>query len=64
MSMPSTSLFKKGRNGAAWVAQWFSAAFSPGPDPGDWDQVPHQAPCMEPVSPSAYVSLSLSVTNK
>ena len=20
---------------AAWVAQWFSATFSPGPDPGD-----------------------------
>ena len=23
------------KRGAAWVAQWFSAAFSPGPDPGD-----------------------------
>ena len=26
------------------------------------DQVPHQAPCMEPASPSAYVSASLSVS--
>ena len=25
-----------------------------------WDQVPHQAPCEEPASPSAYVSASLS----
>ena len=23
-----------------------------------WDQVPYQAPCMEPASPSAYVSAS------
>ena len=29
--------------------------------PGSWDQVPHRAPCMEPASPSAYVSASLSV---
>ena len=26
------------------------------------DQVPHQAPCMEPASPSACVSASLSVS--
>ena len=25
------------------------------------DRVPHQAPCMEPASPSAFVSASLSV---
>ena len=25
-----------------------------------WDQVPHQAPCREPASPSAYVSTSVS----
>ena len=36
---------------------------------GPWDQVPHWAPCMEPASPSACVSaslslLSLSVINK
>ena len=30
--------------------------------PGSWDGVPHQAPCMEPASPSAYVSASLSVS--
>ena len=32
---------------------------------GSWDQVPHQAPCVEPASPSpcvsAYLSLSLSL---
>ena len=28
---------------------------------GSWDRVPHQAPCMESASPSAYVSASLSV---
>ena len=27
--------------------------------PGSRDQVPHQAPCSEPASPSAYVSASL-----
>ena len=27
-----------------------------------WDRVPHQAPCMGPASPSAYVSASLSVS--
>ena len=26
-----------------------------------WDGVPHQAPCMEPASPSVCVSASLSV---
>ena len=24
--------------------------------PGSWDQVPHQAPCRQPASPSASVS--------
>ena len=28
---------------------------------GSWDRVPHRAPCVEPVSPSACVSASLSV---
>ena len=47
----------------AWVAQqlnvclWLSLLES-------WDQVPHWAPCMEPASPSAYVSTSLSLSNK
>ena len=27
---------------------------------GSQDQIPHQAPCMEPASPSACISLSLS----
>ena len=30
--------------------------------PGSWDQVPHQAPCMGPASPSACVSASLSLS--
>ena len=29
--------------------------------PGSWDRVPHPAPCMEPASPSACVSASLSL---
>ena len=29
---------------------------------GSWDQVPHQAPCGEPASPSAYVSASFYVS--
>ena len=29
---------------------------------GSWDRFPHQAPCRDPVSPSAYVSASLSVS--
>ena len=32
--------------------------------PESWDQVPHQAPCMGPASPSAYVSASLYVFHK
>ena len=28
------------------------------------DRVPHRAPCMEPASPSAYISASLSLMNK
>ena len=27
-----------------------------------WNQVPHRAPCMEPASPSACVSASLSLS--
>ena len=27
-------------SGAAWVAQWFSTAFSLGHDPGDWGLSP------------------------
>ena len=42
--------FEKTGIRAARVAQRFSTAFSPGPDPGDQDRVPHWAPCMEPAS--------------
>ena len=31
--------------------------------PESWDRVPHWAPCMEPASPSVYVSASLSVSH-
>ena len=30
--------------------------------PESWDRIPHQAPCEEPVSPSACVSASLSLS--
>ena len=33
-----------------------------GVTPGSWDRVPHWTPCMEPASPSAWVSASLSVS--
>ena len=51
----------------AWVAQWLStcSTFGSAHDPGIlgfWDRVLHQAPCMEPASPSACVlPLSLSL---
>ena len=49
---------------AAWVAQRFSAAFSPGPDLGDPGSSPTSGslPCMEPASPSACVSAPLSLS--
>ena len=33
-----------------------------GVTPGSWDRVPHRAPYREPASPTAYVSVSLSVS--
>ena len=56
------SLFKEIKARAARGAQRFSPAFSSGPDPGDPDRVPGQAPCMEPTFPSACVSASLSLS--
>ena len=54
--------FNKGEIGMpGWLSGWASA-FGSGRDPGIWDLVPHQAPCGEPASPSAYVSASLSVS--
>ena len=43
-----------------WLKGWASA-FGSGPDPRVWDRVPRQAPCEEPASLSAYVSVPLSV---
>ena len=43
-------------------AQQLSAACSPGRDLEPLDQVPRQALCMEPASPSACVSASLSLS--
>ena len=47
---------------AALVAQWFSAAFGPGRDPGDLGS--SRAPCLEPASPSTFASASLSVSHE
>ena len=46
------------------VVEHLSSAW--GMIPESQDRVPHWAPCMEPASPSAYVSafLSLSLVNK
>ena len=45
------------------MAQQFSAAFSPGPDPGDPGSSPTSGSrCMEPASVSACVSASLSLS--
>ena len=49
---------------AAPVVQRLSAACSLGCDPGDLGSSPGRAPCMEPVSPSACVSASLSVSHE
>ena len=47
---------------ASRVAQQFSAAFSPGRDPGDRGSNPTSGSrCMDPASPSACVSASLSL---
>ena len=48
---------------AAWVAQWFSTAFRPGPDPGDLGSSSH-APASPSACVSAYLSLSLEQINK
>ena len=46
----------------AWVAQRFSACLrAQGDILKSWDRVQHQAPCMQPVFSSAYVSASLCV---
>ena len=47
---------------AAPVAQKFSTACGPGPDLETLDRVPPQTLCMEPASPSACVSASLSLS--
>ena len=49
----------------AGIPGWLSSlasALAQGVIPGSWDQVPHRAPCMEPASPSACVSASLSLS--
>ena len=53
---------KKLSEGSTGGAQRFGAAFSPGRDHGDRDQFLRRAPWMEPASPSACVSASLSVS--
>ena len=62
-TIPSQVFIKRKRKkGPARVAQQFSAAFSPGRDLETRDQDPHRAPCLEPASPSACVSASLSAS--
>ena len=51
---------KLAKNQAALGAQWFSAAFGPGPNPGDLGWSPTSG--MEPASPSACVSASLCLS--
>ena len=50
--------------GAAWVAQQFMLPSAQGVILETQDPVPHRARCMEPASPSAWVSASLSVSIK
>ena len=60
-----TNILKNKKNSWCWEAQvdqQFTAAFSPWPEPGGWDPVPHPAAYMEPASPSAYLSLFLSLS--
>ena len=51
------------------MPRWLSglvSAFGSGHDPGVLGSVPHQDPCREPASPSAYISafLCVSLMNK
>ena len=53
----------KGKVRDTWVAQWFSTTLIPEHDPGDPGSNPTSGSrCMEPASPSAYVSASLSLS--
>ena len=52
------------KNGYNGMPGCWASAFSSDPDPGIEDRVPHRAPCIEPTSPSAYVSASLSLKDK
>ena len=51
----------KGRLGGSMVERlpWAQGMISE-----SWDQVLHQAPCMEPASPSAYVSAYFCVSHE
>ena len=51
-------------SGAEPMAQWFNATRARGMILEIRDQVPRQAPCMARASPSASLSLSLSLMNK
>ena len=48
--------------GCPWLAQPLGIAPGSGHDPTVQEQVLHRAPCVEPASPSACVSASLSVS--
>ena len=54
--------FERKDNGTpGWLSGWASA-FGSERDPGAQDRVPRRAPCMEPASPYACVSDSLSLS--
>ena len=59
--LASTFNLSKRQLWAAWVAQRFSAAFSPGCDPGDPGSSSTSGSLQQPASPSACVSASLSL---
>ena len=61
MRRQQTEMKKKGRD--PWVAGGLAPAFGPGRDPGDPGLNPTSGSrCMEPASPSACVSASLSLS--
>ena len=58
------SLFKTIRMGRVGGSGLERLPLSQGMISGSWDRVPCRAPCMEPVSPSVYVSASLCVSHE
>ena len=53
---------RRSREGAPRGLRGGVSAFGSGHDLGSWDGVLHWAPCMEPASPSAWVSASVCLS--